>query len=460
MCREDVMLTCDVVSDTLPQSIPDPTQVNTDDDVTESEVEEVTVLLNSTSSTTRNLTKAERIAKARTFMWSIVDPADTSIDRMSCPRINETRYSHLRASRWEWERKAKYFFAMDLRQCVGLLPRLLGSLVEAIRFLGPKYCAVSIIEGNSDDGTLEVLELLADELKRLGVPYYLRSSAVNPNEAHRIERLALLRSMALEPITGIPTPDDFPAVASTPDEAAKTGGKDDKDLSLRRGPRLELSKDATVIFVNDVAACAEDLLELVHQRVVQSADMTCAMDWSHPGGGRPFFYDVWVSRALDGALFFDIPANTGGWEHAADLFPTEPVAKARQEAGQPFQVFACWNGATAFAASAVTSGDVGFRGPKKGECFQGEPQLFCKDMWFSGRGKIAVVPSVNLEYTDEMGRRTKKEKGFVSDWTAKEQPADPAMMINWKLSPPEKVLCMPAFAEQSWLPWNESLVKS
>ncbi|KAK1771668.1 cryptococcal mannosyltransferase 1-domain-containing protein [Phialemonium atrogriseum] len=390
--------------------------------------------------------KTELISIARNLLPSILDPTNTSFDRMTCPPINQTRYSYLKVDKRE--SKHKYFFALNLRQCVDLLPRLMGSVLEAIRFLGPQNCALSIVEGNSDDGTLEVLELLTDELGRLGTAYYLRRSTLNPSDGQRIEKLAQLRAMAVEPITGI-AGDTGPAAEAT--AAAK---------------KLDLADGATVLFINDVAACAEDLLELAHQRALQRADMTCAMDWTHPGGGGPpLFYDVWVARALNGDLFFDIPAGTAGWERAGDLFFNEATARSRLAAGRPFQVFACWNGAVAFAAGPVAAGEVRFRSSAGGECFQGEPQLFCKDMWFRGRGRIAVVPSVNLEYTDALGRLVKREKGYVSDWVAREGEPEPGagdrppMDISWQLEPPEKVKCMPEFKRQSWLPWNESLAR-
>lgn len=396
-------------------------------------------------------TKEELTTKARTFIPSILDPNNTSIDRMFCPPINSTRYSYLKASKWE--RKPKYFFALNLRKCVDLLPRLLGSLVETINFLGPEQCAVSIVEGNSDDGTLEVLELLEKEFQRMGVLYYLRSTPLNPSAGDRIQRLAMLRAMAVSPLTGIYVPDTDPD-----DDDSSPDDLDPQPPNPSSVPQLPLAEEATVLFLNDVAACAEDMLELLHQRSLQSADMTCAMDWTHPGPD-PLFYDVWVSRALNGDLFFDIPAETASWDKAEDLFWNEPVARKRLAADKPFQVFACWNGAVAFTAVPLVKNEVGFRSSREGECFQGEPQLFCKDMWYKGYGKILVVPSVNLEYTDKLGRQVKKEKGYVTEIIVDEaeEKNGTGLMVPWKLEPPELVKCMPNFDTQSWLPWNESL---
>jgi len=57
-----------------------------------------------------------------------------------------------------------------------------------------------------------------------------------------------------------------------------------------------------VVFVNDVFACPRDALELLHQRKLQNAHATCAVDWR---ATRPAFrklgfnsvkmYDNWVS---------------------------------------------------------------------------------------------------------------------------------------------------------------------
>jgi len=57
-----------------------------------------------------------------------------------------------------------------------------------------------------------------------------------------------------------------------------------------------------VIFVNDVFVCPRDALELLHQRKLQQADATCAVDWRATrstfrkfGFNSVKMYDNWVS---------------------------------------------------------------------------------------------------------------------------------------------------------------------
>lgn len=64
-----------------------------------------------------------------------------------------------------------------------------------------------------------------------------------------------------------------------------------------------------------------------------------------------------------------------------------------------------------FTAEPFLINEVAFRRNNPGECYQGEPELLCKDLWYEGCGKIAVVPSVNLEYTDERSMNVKAAKG-------------------------------------------------
>ena len=179
-----------------------------------------------------------------------MSPQDQSFPRLECPAPDTYRYEYLAEpapkSNGEIEQK-KYFFALDLHQCTHILPRLMGSIVEAIHFLGPENCALSVVEGRSTDGTFEILSLLQQNLTNVGIEYYFESSDINPNQS-RIQALADLRNHALKPL------------------------RDNFD---------RFSQDITVIFLNDVAICMEDILELIHQRMFQEAVMTCAMDWTY-----------------------------------------------------------------------------------------------------------------------------------------------------------------------------------
>ena len=254
----------------------------------------------------------ELLKNAKTYVNAIMDPDDPTFDRLSCPRLDAERYKYLKQSSSE---NPSYYFALNFRQKVDVLPRLMGSVVEVIRFLGPKSCVVSIVEGHSTDGSFEVLKVLEPELEALGVVYHFVRSDVDPKAGDRIGALAELRNLALEPLT------------------AKQG-----DFTL----------GTTVIFLNDVAICSEDILELVHQKQALGADVTCGLDWTYVGKD-PTFYDVWVARTIRGDSFFEIPPD-GNWNSAWNLFWNSPEDQATLRERRPFQVFSCWNGAAVFGA--------------------------------------------------------------------------------------------------------------
>lgn len=354
------------------------------------------------------------------YVRAIMNSSSTELPRLECPEFDTKRYEYLIPNN-NTAPTIQYFFALDLKRCLPILPRLIGTLVEVIRFLGPANCAVSIVEGNSDDGTAEVLSALRGPLTNLPTTYHLRSSAINPSTGDRIPRLAALRNLALQPL--LTTPRSF----------------------------LAPPNETTIIFLNDVAPCPDDILELLHQRRRLKAHMTCAMDWTYVGRD-PTFYDMWIARGMTGDAFFEVPPD-GNWNSAWNLFWNDADTQARYAAHQSFQVFSCWNGATAFTAEPILLEKVAFRGPRltEGECMQGEPQLFCKDLWWQGYKRIAVVPSISLEYSDERAKQIKEAKGWTSRWL-KEADAE----LVWREEPPEKVKCIPNYENQTWEAWNKS----
>lgn len=175
--------------------------------------------------------------KVTSYVKSILDPQDSTFTVLRCPRVKTERYAHLQVPMGE--KRLMYFFALDLRQVVDLLPRLLGSIVEAIRFLGPGNCAISIVEGNSDDGTWEVLAVLKSKLEALGIAPFILKEQIDPSKENRIGNLARLRSLALEPLRN-------------------SRNSTARSLGLV-GSTSKFADDAAVIFLNDVAACPEDI---------------------------------------------------------------------------------------------------------------------------------------------------------------------------------------------------------
>lgn len=297
--------------------------------------------------------------------------------------------------------------------------------METVRFLGPENCALSIVEGNSDDGTLEILAALRANMSSLGLTYHIQHSDVNPKVGNRIEGLAALRNAALEPLLDSPN---------------------------------QYSTDTAIIFINDVAICKEDILELIHQRVFQNADMTCAMDWSDIDPA-PIFYDIWIARAINGDTFWEIPPD-GGWHLSSNLFWNHPLSRKRYDERKAFQVFTCWNGAVVFTAKPIIEKKIKFRMSKEGECHQGEPWLFCKDLWMENYSRIAVVPSVNVDYSDKSAKKSKRLHGYVSEAVKAERSNDTSLKIVWDAKPPEQVKCMADFADQSWVAWNQGFENS
>lgn len=293
----------------------------------------------------------ELVSKAADVVKAIVSPEDNELVKLICGEPNVTRYAYLKPSDSTGaDTKPRYVFALDLHQAIEIIPRLLSSIVHAIRFLGPSNCALSIVEGRSMDGTYETLSALKHELHELGVQYHLQTTSLHPNEenADRIARLAELRNLALSPLTQHPG---------------------------------NFSPDATVIFSNDVALCVNDILELLHQRIYQKADMMCAMDWIEHGYN---FYDVWISRQMNGDSVFEIPQD-GSWGFAGNVFWNEPPARER------------WRGERRCRCSRVGMAwrfsrrnpwckgvwGLGLAGRKRGSVIWGNLRCF---VWICGRG--------------------------------------------------------------------------
>ena len=366
------------------------------------------------------------VSNIQGYIKSIMNPSDLKLDRLSCPQI-EARYNYLNRSTVHHHpdlhhepRKIKYFFALDLFNCSSILPNLLGAIVESMRFLGPERCALSIVEGRSTDGTREILVGLRNGVESLGAKYYLSFSDLDPRDSanDRIVVLAALRNQALEP------------------------------LKAKRDP---FTSDAVVIFLNDIVLCPDDLLELLHQHFVQSAEMTCAMDWLT--SDKMTFYDSWIGRGMNGDLFYEIPQNADFWSFSNNLFWNNPETKKAFDSKIPFQVYSCWNGVSVMVASRFREEGLVFRSSGIDEHYMGEPMLLCKDLWRRGLGRIQVVPSVNVGYSVRDSRKIKEQWGRVGDFVDPQAETLNDTQIQWQTSPPPMVKWVSMdWLMSSWMP--------
>jgi alpha-1,3-mannosyltransferase len=311
---------------------------------------------------------------------------------------------------------------MNLHQSAHILPQLFGAIVEAVTVLGPELCAISVVEGRSTDGTFEILKSLVKEMEHLGASYFLSCNDLQPGGegAERISALAELRNMALRPLT--------------------------------KHPEL-FDRSTAVIFLNDIAPCAEDILELVLQRELLRADMTCGMDWYNLDDGEGgTFYDSWIGRQMNGETFFEVPQTTS-WDFSKNLFWNHETSKSRYAHGQPLQVFSCWNGAAVISARPFMDGRLRFRAEAKGECHLGEPVHLAKDLWRLGYGRIAVIPSVNVGYSVDDTRIAKDMHGSVSSVVEKESAQQ--NRIVWEEKPPGQIKCLEEeWHRPSWEPFD------
>ena len=349
------------------------------------------------------------------YVREIMGEGNGTIWRIQCPDSIATRYDSLQTTT-ENDKQIQYIFTVDLYQALPVLPTLLGSIVQTIRFLGPKHCAVSIVEGRSTDGTYQILASLQDEIQRLGAVFYMTTSDVSPHDEKqdRFEGLALLRNLALAPLVM---------------------------------DKAKFSPDAQVIFLNDIYLCPHDILELLYQQKAQNATMTCGMDWSHSGA---IFYDIYVARSIVGETFWQI-AQDGGWHFSRNLFWADRATRAKYHNHQPFQVYACWNGGAVISAKLILERRIKFRRNGEGECYMGEPTLFAKDLWRLGLGRIQVVPSVNVGY--ENGTEQAKDlHGRVEDHLNMTSGELQTELVEWQDSPPSLVKCMEQFHEPYWVP--------
>ena len=144
----------------------------------------------------------------------------------------------------------KYFFAINLYNSFDIIPDLFATLFRVAAILGYHNVFVSIYENGSTDQTKALLRIFDALTRSVGMRVTIRTSMRTRGAFnHRIEYLAEVRNAAFVPLH-----------------------------ELRDA---ESEYFDTIIFMNDILPCVDDLLELIWQSRRNNAGITCAADYMY-----------------------------------------------------------------------------------------------------------------------------------------------------------------------------------
>ncbi|KAG6914074.1 hypothetical protein DXG01_002550 [Tephrocybe rancida] len=256
----------------------------------------------------------------------------------------------------------KYFFAINLYNSFDVIPDLFATLFRVAAILGYHNVYISIYENGSTDQTKALLRIFDALTRSVGIRITIRTSMRTRGAFnHRIEYLAEVRNAAFVPL---------------------------QELRDSENEYFD-----SIIFMNDILPCIDDLLELIYQSRKNNAGITCASDYMyHEEIGAPVFYDNWVARDINGTALENAPFER--------IFHHQEASQ-RFQRHLPIQVQSCWNGiAILDPAPFYTPPHVRFRMARimEGECSASECSLICNDYWEAGYGRIIMVPRVKLAY--------------------------------------------------------------
>jgi alpha-1,3-mannosyltransferase len=234
----------------------------------------------------------------------------------------------------------KYFFAINLYNSFDIIPDLFSTLFRVAAILGYHNVFVSIYENGSTDQTKALLRIYDALTRSVGMRVTIRTSQRTRGAFnHRIEYLAEVRNAAFVPLHEL-----------------REGGNEYFD---------------TIVFMNDVLPCVDDILELIWQSRRNNAGITCAADYMYHdeivglsfsidchvftafflSQGSPVFYDNWVARDVNGTALENAPFQAIFHNRESNnLFQRHLPIQASHNFGCRFpfllclQVQSCWNG--------------------------------------------------------------------------------------------------------------------
>lgn len=219
-------------------------------------------------------------------------------------------------------RPYRYLFALVLQDSETIISDVLTRTLETISILGPDNCHLSVVDHASTDATKEMLRMLKEFLdmynrgdiqqlsstpssssssSQLGavekraaevtekVERGVRGQSQDKMNAAKkdkkqkqylaytittmtardtsVENVARIKDLALDPLLAAASSSEVVVSGGADKNGAKGEGEEDEAVAFDR-----------IILMEPVVTCAEDLLELIFQSLLQDADVTCGMD--------------------------------------------------------------------------------------------------------------------------------------------------------------------------------------
>eukprot|EP00823_Brevimastigomonas_motovehiculus_P004973 TRINITY_DN341_c0_g1_i4.p1 TRINITY_DN341_c0_g1~~TRINITY_DN341_c0_g1_i4.p1 ORF type:complete len:746 (+),score=152.83 TRINITY_DN341_c0_g1_i4:91-2328(+) len=290
-------------------------------------------------------------------------------------------------------RQPRVFLAALMSNNEHIMKNFIYHINLLAKLLGPERLFISIYESGSTDLTPCMLKQFNSSLP-LTVGRYIQLDGQKRNDHHRIDFLAELRNLAIQPL--------FELAA--------------------QGIRFD-----TVLFMNDVFFTVDDILRLLKHDV----DLACASDFAEVEAnqyytehgmsiGDPVFYDSWVTRTIEGYPLRNAPpffwSDPGLKKHlekhlGVTIFPSfmkeinsyEVKERTESPVRPPgvHRVTCCWNGIIAIRASTFYQG-VRFRRSFPGECAHSECSLLCKDLWSLNFRDFVVDETARVAYASKV----------------------------------------------------------
>eukprot|EP00835_Amoeboradix_gromovi_P000970 NODE_37_length_31305_cov_0.348939.p6 type:complete len:436 gc:universal NODE_37_length_31305_cov_0.348939:5247-6554(+) len=336
-----------------------------------------------------------------------------------CKTIIHERYDSLR--------NRTYYLAINLHNNEEVLAHLLTSVNKFIEYVGPERVFLSIFESGSTDETKSLLSKFIFIFK---CSFKVETSPISNNvenptklkkyKNHRIDFLVHVRNKAMNPF--------YSGVAVKKQFAQNYEANLDYD---------------SILFINDIYFCANDLLELEYQRVLNKGGMASGMDYVRSIRNSIIFYDSWVALDRNGYSF-----RSSNFDNI--YRDTESAQRGKEQL--PLQVTCAWNGMVSLSTIPFKNGYKFRRGTNgtpaektPGECSTSECQTLCLDYIKTGSSRIIMVPRVKVAYSWSDYLMLKKE-GDYYDAILPDQPFKPTESVPIpfrKFSP--KFHCQPNY---------------